>query len=216
MDKLPENSKGRFELFYRKGWAYLSIYPPTGTGRPVYPEDVENRMKMLGIPYAYTVSIRDLIEKGSGEPVALVEWPNGQALASMIAVIIAKDGMSATATISPPRKGAAPPTLSDVLDALAGAGVSYGIDQDYIQRMLGQAAYGKPLLVAAGTEPVPGLPRRVVHHFNANRGKPYLEMDFGRINLKELNFIENKKKGDLLGGHARPGAAGNRWKGTGE
>ena len=216
MDKFPENSKGRFELFYRKGWAYLTIYPPTGTGRPVYPEDVENRMKMLGVPYAYTVSIRDLIEKGSGEPVALVEWPNGQALASMIAVNIAKDGMSATATISPPRKGAAPPTLSDVLDALAGAGVSYGIDQDYIQRMLGQAAYGKPLLVAAGTEPVPGKPRRVVHHFNTNRGKPYLEMDFGRINLKELNFIENKQTGDLLAELAEPVAAVNGNTVTGE
>ncbi|MFW5643587.1 MAG: FapA family protein, partial [Alkalispirochaeta sp.] len=31
-----------------------------------------------------------------------------------------------------------------------------------------------------------------------NRGKPYLEMPFGRINLKELNFIDNRRAGDLL------------------
>lgn len=216
MDRRPESSNGRFELFYRKGWAYLAVYPPAGAGRPVYPEDIENRMRMLGVPHAYTVSIRELIEEASGKPVALVEWPNGQALASMIAVNIAKDGMSVTATISPPRKGAAAPTPADVMDALADAGVCYGIDQDYIRRMLGQASYGKPLLVAAGTEPVPGQPRHVVHYFNANRGRPYLEMDFGRINLKELNFIENKRSGDLLAELAAPVAAVDGRKVTGE
>jgi len=43
-----------------------------------------------------------------------------------------------------------------------------------------------------------GKGHRIVYHFNVNRGKPYLEMDFGRINLKELNFIENCIVGDLL------------------
>lgn len=216
MDRRPQSRNGRFDLFYRKGWAYLTVYPPTGSGRPVYTEDIENRMKMLGVPRSYTVSIRELIDKASGEPVALVEWPNGQALASSIAVSIARDGMVATVTIGPPRKGAAAPTLADVVDALAGAGVTYGIDRNYIQRMLEQAAYGKPLLVAAGTEPVAGQPVRVVHHFNVNRGKPYLEMDFGRINLKELNFIENKRAGDLLAELAPPVPAVDGRKVTGE
>jgi len=49
MDRRPGSSNGRFELFYRKGWAYLTVYPPAGAGRPVYPEDIENRMKMLGV-----------------------------------------------------------------------------------------------------------------------------------------------------------------------
>jgi len=75
-------------------------------------------MKMLGVPRAYTVSIRKLIEEASGKPVALVGWPNGQALASMIAVNIAKDGMSVTATISPPRKGADADKPADPGDSL--------------------------------------------------------------------------------------------------
>ena len=216
MDGRPANSNGRFELFYRGGWAYLTVFPPTGSGRPVYPEDIENRMKILGVPRSYTVSIRQLIDDASGEPFALVEWPNGQALASTIAVHIAKDGMTATATISPPRKGAAAPTLADVIGALAEAGVTYGIDRNYVQRMVEQAAYGKPLLVATGTAPIPGLPTRVVHHFNVNRGKPYLEMDFGRINLRELNFIQNKRAGDMLAELAAPVAAVDGRKVTGE
>ena len=35
-----------------------------------------------------------------------------------------------------------------------------------------------------------GKAHRILYHFNLNRGKPCLEMDFDRINLKELNFIE--------------------------
>jgi len=102
-------SNGKFELYFRRGWAYLPVHPPTGTGRPVYPEDIENRMKLLGVPQVSVREIWDYVDAASGELVALIAWPNGQALAAGIKVDIAKDGMSAFVTISAPKKGAAPP-----------------------------------------------------------------------------------------------------------
>jgi len=191
-------SNGRFELYYRKGWAHLAVHQPTCDGRPVYPEDVENRMKMLGVPRIGLSAIRELIRDGDGKAVAIVEWPQGQALASTFSVEVAKDGMSASMTVGPPRKGAAPPVLEDALEALAAAGVVYGVDRQGISRILARGAYDRPFPAAAGSEPVFGKAHRLVYHFNTNRGKPYLEMDFGRINLKELNFIENRRAGDML------------------
>ena len=215
MQKSASNN-GKFELYYRRGWAYLTVYPPTSTGRPVYPEDIENRMKLLGVPQVSAKRVRDLVDTASGEAVALVAWPNGQALAAGISVEIAKDGMSAFATIHPPKKGAAPPVLQDVLDELDHAGVVFGIDQEGIQRTLSRRVYDKPIPVAAGREPVFGRAHRIEYHFNVNRGKPYLAMDFGRINLKELNFIDNRKEGELLAELVPPVAAMDGAKVTGE
>ena len=216
MKQKPAAGNGKFDLFYRKGWAYLTVSPPEGTGRPVYPEEVENRMKLLGVPRVGAKTIRDLIEKGNGEAVPLVEWPGGRSLAASIFVDIAGDGMSASITVRPPKKGAASPMLSEVLEELEQAGVSFGIDSECIRGLLSRKDYGKPVPVAAGVQPVFGRAHRAVHHFNANRGKPWLEMDFGRINLKELNFIENRKAGDLLAELVPPVVAVDGRKVTGE
>jgi hypothetical protein len=216
MVQKPSTSNGKFELYYQRGWAYLTVHAPTGAGRPVYPEDIENRMKLLGVPPVSAKRVRDLVEAASGEAVALVAWPNGQALAAGIIVEIVKDGMSAFAIIHPPKKGAAPPVLQDVLDELDHAGVVFGIDREGIQRTLARCDYDKPIPVAAGREPVFGKAHRIQYRFNINRGKPYLEMDFGRINLKELNFIDNRKEGELLAELVAPVAAVDGVKVTGE
>lgn len=216
MSEQPARRNGRFELYYRKGWAYLSIHPPIADGRPVYPEEIENRMKLLGVPSISASAIRALIREGNGEPVAIVEWPAGRALASVFTIEQAKDGMSASMSISPPRKGAAPPSLSDALEALETAGIVYGIDKAGIERMLRKGAYDKPLPVAAGSDPVFGKAHRLLYHFNTNRGKPYMEMDFGRINLKELNFIDNRSAGDLLAELVPPVQAVDGCKVSGE
>jgi hypothetical protein len=189
---------GKFKLFYRKGWAYLIVYPPAASGRPVYPEEIENRMKLLRVPPVRGKVIRDLIEQGSGKPEALVEWPAGKALAASIEVSISEDRMTASVAVEPPKKGAASPVIADVLEELNHAGVIFGIDRDRIQRLLSAREYGRPIRIATGIEPIFGKGHRIVYFFNVNRGKPYLEMDFGRINLKELNFIENCHAGDLL------------------
>ncbi len=216
MTRASAHENGKFELYYREGLAYLAVYPPQGSGRPVYPEDIENRMRLLGVPSVGAKALRDAIEEASGTAVALVEWPNGRSLASELTVDIAKDGMSAYLRASHPKKGAAPPTLAELIAALREAGVSHGVDNDALRRILAGAAYDKAIPVAAGTEPVYGKAHRIEYHFNTNRGKPYLEMDFGRIDMKELNFIENKRAGDLLASLVPPVKATDGWTVRGE
>jgi uncharacterized protein (DUF342 family) len=193
-----KSTDGSFDLYYRKGYAYLIVYPPHEGGKPVYPEEVESRMKMLGVPSVRTKIIREIIEDSSGKPVRLVEWPEGQKLASRTMVTISDDEMSAWVTVTPPKKGAAPPTAEDIKHVLGNHGICFGIDEEAIGKLLSRRDFDRSILVAEGEPPVDERSSRIQYHFNTNRGKPYLEMDFGRINLKELNFIENKEQDDLL------------------
>ena len=198
MPHYSSTTDGHFDLFYRHGWAYLVVHPPAPGGKPVYQEDIESRMKLLGVPKVESKKIRAIIEEAKGKAEPLVEWPEGSRLASEISVFISEDKMSASVVVKPPKKGAAPPLPEDIEAELIAAGVLYGINQDTIERLLSGREYEKKVLVAEGAAPVHGSSGEIRYHFNPNRGKPYLEMEFGRINLKELNFIENKKEGDLL------------------
>ena len=192
------NPDGRFELYYRDGWAHLVVHPPDDGGRPVYHEEVTNRMRLLGVPRVSTSVVRTLVEEASGSPVPLVEWPGGERLASAIAVEIADDAMSASVTVSAPRKGAASPTREDVERALEAAGVTSGIDDTAITELLARRRYDERVPVATGEAPVHAHSAYILYHFDPDRGRPYLVMEFDRINLRELSFIENKEAGDLL------------------
>ncbi|MFP4549380.1 MAG: DUF342 domain-containing protein [Spirochaetales bacterium] len=191
------NEQVPFDLFYRRGWAYLTVYPYSVRGQ-VYVEDVANRMKLLGVPSVSSTEIRAIINEAGGEPVRLVEWPDGVRLASHIELAIAEDEMSAQISVTPPKKGAARLEPRDVIEHLEANGVVYGIDRDAIRVLLTRERYNREVVVAKGTPPIHAKAAQIRYHFNANRGKPYLEMPFDRINLRELNFIENREEGALL------------------
>lgn len=193
-----DRRESAFELFYRHGWVYLTVPPQEERGRVVYSEEIANRMRLLGMPRVRESRISEIIEAGRGEPEPLVEWKEGSRLASVITATVAEDEMSATVTITHPKKGAAPPDRAEVEAALAEAGVTSGIDDEAIRRLLAEKQYDQEVTVATGREPVSGESRQVEYLFKLNRGKPYLHMPFGRINLKELNFIDNRKEGELI------------------
>ncbi len=198
MPDSQRSTDGQFDLFYRNGWMYLTVYP-LETGRaPVYREDVQNRMRLLGVPRVSGSRIREIIDQATGSPEPLVEWPEGSRLASKISVSVSEDEMHAWVEIDPPKRGAAPPTTDDVVRALEERDVTFGVNRSAIESILRRKRYGDAVLVASGDPVAHARSAEVRYHFNPLRGKPYLEMEFGRINLKELNFIENKEAGDLL------------------
>ena len=189
---------GHFDLYYRRGWAHLVVYPPREGGAPVYFEDVQNRMKLLGVPRVSSTLLRGIVREADGEAHKIVEWPEGARLASGITVDIAEDHMTAHITVAPPKKGAAAPEAEELADELAAVGVVYGVDAGALRDLVRRRRFDERLAVAHGNPPVHARSASIEYLFNTDRGKPYLEMDFGRINLKELNFIEDKDEGDLL------------------
>ncbi len=195
---MKRRGNGRFELYYRQGWAWLVVHPPEEGGSPVYHEDVLSRMRMLGIPRVSSSTVRRIVERADGQASRLIEWPGGARLASTIEVHVAQDGMSAAVSVTPPLKGAAPPAMGDVIDALSSAGVVYGVSREAVVDLLRREEYGRRIDVATGKPVMHARSARVRYHFDPDRGKPYLVMSFDRINLRELNFIENVHDGDLL------------------
>jgi len=106
--------------------------------------------------------------------------------------------MSAEAIISSPKPGGGEISLKDVYKKLENERITYGINEKNINRIIADRAYGRTFLIASGRDPVEGKESVIEYHFETERLKPFIEMKYGRINLKELNFIQNCNGGDLL------------------
>ncbi|NBF39590.1 MAG: hypothetical protein GVY14_04185, partial [Spirochaetes bacterium] len=153
MARRGSETNGYFELEYRDGFAWLTVYPPEGQGHPVYYEDVRNRMRLLDCPKVSYESLMAVIDEAAGEPRKLVEWPDGARLASSIRAEITADLMSAAVFVTHPKKGAAPPRVEDITTELERVGVTFGIDSGRIRRVLEQQDYDRWITVAEGREP---------------------------------------------------------------
>ena len=187
-----------FSLRYKDGWAVLIVPPKHARPRPVYADDVAARMKILGIPSVPAKRIRDVIAEGSGEAVPMVEWPAGETLNSRVTVTVDEDGMAARVEVTPARPGGAPADRRTMQTALERAGVVRGLKEDAVDAVLARPAAGKSVVIAAGKPAKDGRERRTECLFVTERIKPWKEISGGRIDLKDLHFIQNRKAGDLL------------------
>lgn len=198
MNNTGYQKEGKFDLYYKEGFAVLVVYPPEGDGLPVYPEDIQSRMKILGIGSVRLQRLVEIIESASSLPVRIVEWPEGVLLSSKIDISIGKDLMNAEAVISQPKPGGGELSLKDIYKELNKANISRGIDDRNINRVMAQGNFGQSFSIARGAWPINGREAVIEYHFETERLKPFLEMKYGRINLKELNFIQNCNSGDIL------------------
>ena len=187
-----------FSLRYQDGWAVLIVPPEDRRPRPVYADDVAARMRILDIPPVPAKRLRDIIDAGSGRPERLVEWPAGASLNAVVSVAVDEDGMAAWATATAARPGGSGLDRTAVREALSRAGVTSGLDKTALRRLLDPKNAGERLPVARGRAVVPGKPSRTDCLFVTERGKPWKELAGGRVDLKELHFIQNRKAGDLL------------------
>ena len=202
--EIEPDHNGYFKIFYRDGFAYLIVYPPVGMGRPVYEDDIINRMKLLNIPSVSPLMIRDMIDRARQIPEKLTEWPMGAEFRANIGITVSEDKMTAIMNIQPPLRGGASPTLDEILFAVEDYGIKYGIDKTLISRIAEQHLYKEDFVIAEGLRPVAPIVNQINYHFDTDVCRPFLTDEYGRVNLKELNFIQEKKKGDVLADIAEP------------
>jgi len=88
---------------------------------------------------------------------------------------------------------------ADLLKQINSAGITYGIMQDQLHRIVEQKLFNKWVRVATGQAPVHGKDGCLKFHFSSE-GSPVnlTEDNSGRVNIKDMNLIQNVKKGDVL------------------
>jgi len=192
------NTDKRFSLYYRNGYAVLRVYPPSSSENRVFAEEVINRMKILGIPMVRMIQIEEIIDRADGSIEKLVEWPAGAHLSPGLQLRVREDRMKAEVMIEPPKSGGGRVTEEQLSHFLEDHKILHGILDDVVRKCTEVERYNEWIEIALGTPPVHGRGGRVKYHFSKAPGKPFRELPYGRIDLKELNFIQYREAGAVL------------------
>lgn len=90
-------------------------------------------------------------------------------------------------------------SVDDLKEAISGQGITFGILQDALEQIAKDKILNKWVVFARGVKPEPGTDGAVKFHFEKERTRVALkETPDGKVNFKDLNLIQNVRKGDLL------------------
>lgn len=113
-------------------------------------------------------------------------------------ITAAKDSMSANIIIKKPMENEFPSSFDDIMAALETEGIIFGINEELIKKILQEHNYNNPIQIAKGEKPKKGKNSEFTYHFEtAQNHKPQVDDD-GRIDYKNINFIQNIEEGGIL------------------
>lgn len=108
------------------------------------------------------------------------------------------DGMELKLILHRPGPGEKRLTENDIWKMLIKKGVTYGVKESYIRRLVERPIYEKRFRIAQGERPEAGEDGKVVYHFNKDFSMaPKIDAD-GKADYKSLDYVKNVNKGDLL------------------
>ncbi len=89
-------------------------------------------------------------------------------------------------------------TFEELRSTLLEGGVTFGVIEGALNELVAKPVYGQPILVARGEKPVDGEDARLEYLFDlAPSHEPSVDAN-GKINYKDLNYIQSAQSGQLL------------------
>lgn len=116
-----------------------------------------------------------------------------------IEINIDADGLTANLRIATSSEDAFKLSMTDLTKALKDKGVTYGINDEALQKIIEEKIFNEWVVVATGDKPVDGKDGYVNFHFSTEGPIVKIKEDSsGRINIRDLNLIQNINAGDIL------------------
>ncbi len=191
------NTDSSFKIGFINGFAVLTVYPAMGKGKIVYPETVSARLKLLNVPSVSPELINTTVNQASGIPVKLIEWPDGNKYKQEYSITITDDNIKCYISISKPKFPDICYSSDEIIEILTGQRIK-NLLYDNIYKIINNNIYDEKILVSSGIHPINGTTGDYKLLFNTIHGKPFKFDEYGRANLKELNFISNVKAGQVI------------------
>ncbi|NVM04889.1 MAG: DUF342 domain-containing protein, partial [Candidatus Helarchaeota archaeon] len=89
-------------------------------------------------------------------------------------------------------------TYDDAIRELKKSDVVYGINDELLKEIFENRIFDKEVLIASGLLPVDGEDGKIKYFFDVNREVKPKEDEKGNVDFKDLNLIQNIKKGGKL------------------
>lgn len=129
---------------------------------------------------------------------------------SRVTTTISKDAMTASVLLRVAQDSDPAITVEEVMEALEKNEVVFGTDEKMIGAAVEGHEYNTPVRVAVGRKPTRGASSSIIYHFETSQDLKPSEDEDGRIDYKDINFIQNIEKDAKLATRvpATPGTPG--------
>ena len=116
-----------------------------------------------------------------------------------VEVSITQGGLVASIRVVPLGDEVSSISISDLHEALQDAGVIHGIRTEILHQIAEEKSVNKWVTIARGDQPGEGKDGYVLYRFSKDGRRAKLTEDgSGRVNIKDMNLIQNVAKGDIL------------------
>lgn len=123
---------------------------------------------------------------------------------SQISVTVVSNGSEAFVTATPPVNGGAEITASMIMRKLDESGVTYGINEDAVNRIADKKLYGERTLIATWKPPVNGVDGTITYHYAKKVDIAPVEDEHGFVDYKNLGLVRTVRKGDVIADITHP------------
>lgn len=199
MEIKPQSVNGYFRIDARDADIFLTVYSPIGEGRRIEVNDILRELHNQRIIDYDLRAITMTVSGKDAKPVRIGNKTISVSGKRRSVVKVSDDKMKATVNIMPIMGETNKPTMDEIKNDLAAAGVVYGIDEIIIQEILQNKMFDEPIVVAKGRPPVDGKDATIEYFFNTEKKrKPFALSEDGSVDFREIGLIQTVKAGDIL------------------
>ncbi|MEK7813541.1 MAG: FapA family protein, partial [Candidatus Desantisbacteria bacterium] len=199
MEIKPQSVNGYFRIDMRDGDIFLTVCPPVGEGRRVEVNDILRELHNQKMVDYDLRAITMTVSGKESKPVRIGSRTINISGKRRSVVKVSDDKMKATVNIASTMGEADKPTIDEIKNDLAAAGVVYGIDETIIQEMLQNKLFNEPIIVAHGRLAADGKNATIEYFFNTeNKRTPFALSEDGSVDFREIGIIQTVKAGDIL------------------
>ncbi|MDI6780889.1 MAG: FapA family protein [bacterium] len=199
MEIRQQSVNGYFRIDMRDADIFLTVCPPVGEGRRVEVNDILRELHNQRMTDYDLRAITMAVSGKEAKPVRIGSRIFAVSGKRRSVVKVSDDKMKATVNITPIMGDADKPSLNEIKNDLAAAGVVYGIDEFLIQEILQNKIFDEPVVVAKGCPPVDGKSATIEYFFNTEKKRaPFAMSEDGSVDFREIGLIQTVKAGDVL------------------
>ncbi|PTY40574.1 FapA family protein [Brachyspira hampsonii] len=185
----------------KRDGVFLKVNPPVGEGKKI--EDItalEEKLIDAGIKEYDSHLAKQMLHEQTGEYKKIAEWDISKSVNNAkISYTITEDKMRAYVTVTKPSKGGREMDLQDVKELLDNSGVTFGFQEENVQKCLEEGTFNVPILAAEGRPPVNGQNAKIEYLVNVNKKViPKFIGEDQSIDYKDLTIVENVEQGQKL------------------
>lgn len=198
--KAVEAINGFYKLTNTEGGLFLIVFAPKGGGQPVSAAEVLSEIRQKEYANINLDLIKQTVREREGIPIRISYRQLYPERDGRISIELAPDMSWARATVYPPRGNEGTAVgVEDVIDALKQKGVVAGIKKEEIKDIFLSKEFRTPIMVAEAISPQPAAKDKIAYKVPTEPPPiKFAEDEYGRVNFKELNLIQNVSARQVL------------------